>query len=248
MKTLRESLQDRILLLDGAMGSLIQTYGLKEEDFQGKLELAEGTRVQGNNDLLNLTRPDIISDIHRRYLEAGADIVTANTFNSQRISQAEYHCGHLVRQLNAEAVRLARQQAKTFSTADKPRYVIYVMLDEPTTTSYGGAIAAPVFQKVATRALAYSGYLPEVNFDLVSKPEPQPERKLTPAQLAQKKKDEIYLANLARYRAEKAKKEQEKEGPAVIIPPFAPLFSITLLKGQFSAYSRRAARCSSTTT
>ena len=105
--------------------------------------------------------------------------------------------------------------------ADKPRYVIYVMLDEPTTTGYGGAIAAPVFQKVATRALAYSGYLPEVNFDLVSKPQPEPERKLTPAQEAQRRKDEIYLANLARYRAEKAKKEQEKEGPAAA-PSFDP--------------------------
>lgn len=103
--------------------------------------------------------------------------------------------------------------------ADKPRYVIYVMLDEPTTTGYGGAIAAPVFQKVATRALAYSGYLPEVNFDLVSKPAPPVERKLTPAQEAQRKKDEIYLANLARYRAEQNKK-LEKERDAA--PSFDP--------------------------
>ncbi|MBQ2045288.1 MAG: homocysteine S-methyltransferase family protein, partial [Bacteroidaceae bacterium] len=68
MKTLSESLQDRILLLDGAMGSLIQTYGLTEKDFRGSLNLPEGTNVQGNNDLLSLTRPDVISDIHRRYL------------------------------------------------------------------------------------------------------------------------------------------------------------------------------------
>lgn len=149
MKTLRESLQDRILLLDGAMGSLIQTYGLKEEDFQGKLELAEGTRVQGNNDLLNLTRPDIISDIHRRYLEAGADIVTANTFNSQRISQAEYHCGHLVRQLNAEAVRLARQQAKTFSTADKPRYVIATMGPTGKSLSISPDVNDPAYRSIS---------------------------------------------------------------------------------------------------
>lgn len=91
--------------------------------------------------------------------------------------------------------------------ADKPRYVIYVMLDEPTTTGYGGAIAAPVFQKVASRTLAYSGYLPDVTFALA---EQEKERKLTPAQKAQREKDAIYLANLAKYRAEKARKERER--------------------------------------
>lgn len=90
--------------------------------------------------------------------------------------------------------------------ADDPRYVIYVMLDEPTTTGYGGAIAAPVFQKVATRTLAYHGYLPDASAMPAPKEKP---RKLTPAQLAQKKKDDIYLANLAKYRAEQAKKHQE---------------------------------------
>ncbi|MBQ4615656.1 MAG: PASTA domain-containing protein [Mailhella sp.] len=97
--------------------------------------------------------------------------------------------------------------------ADKPRYVIYVMLDEPTTTGYGGAIAAPVFQKVATRTLAFSGDLPANTADLQEKGKKAKEkaRKLTPAQLAQKKKDEIYLANLAKYRAAQAKKAQELE-------------------------------------
>ncbi len=91
--------------------------------------------------------------------------------------------------------------------ADNPRYVIYVMLDEPTTTGYGGAIAAPVFQKVASRTLAYNGYLPDVTFAMA---EQEQEKKLTPAQKAQRKKDAIYLANLAKYRAEKAKKERER--------------------------------------
>ncbi len=91
--------------------------------------------------------------------------------------------------------------------ANDPRFVIYVMLDEPTTTGYGGAIAAPVFQKVASRTLAYSGYLPDVTFSMA---EQAREKALTPAQLAQKKKDAIYLANLAKYRAEKAKKERER--------------------------------------
>ena len=91
--------------------------------------------------------------------------------------------------------------------ADNPRYVIYVMLDEPTTTGYGGAIAAPVFQKVASRTLAYNGYLPDVTFAMAEKAR---EEKLTPAQKAQREKDAIYLANLAKYRAEKAKKERER--------------------------------------
>lgn len=91
--------------------------------------------------------------------------------------------------------------------ADKPRYVIYVMLDEPSTTGYGGAIAAPVFQKVASRTLAYNGYLPDVTFAMAEK---EKERKLTPAQRAQRKKDAVYLANLAKYRAEKARKEREQ--------------------------------------
>ena len=96
--------------------------------------------------------------------------------------------------------------------ADKPRYVIYVMLDEPTTTGYGGAIAAPVFQKVATRTLAFSGDLPANTADLKEKKKVEKPRKLTPAQLAQKKKDEIYLANLAKYRAaQQAKKEAEEK-------------------------------------
>jgi len=92
--------------------------------------------------------------------------------------------------------------------ADKPRYVIYVMLDEPTTTGYGGAIAAPVFQKVATRTLAFSGDLPANTADLKEKKKEKP-RKLTPAQLAQKKKDEIYLANLAKYREAQEKKKAQ---------------------------------------
>ena len=96
--------------------------------------------------------------------------------------------------------------------ADKPRYVIYVMLDEPTTTGYGGAIAAPVFQKVATRTLAFSGDLPANTADIKEKPKKEKPRRLTPAQLAQKKKDEIYLANLAKYRAaQQAKKEAEEK-------------------------------------
>ncbi len=108
--------------------------------------------------------------------------------------------------------------------ADSPRYVIYVMLDEPTTTGYGGAIAAPVFQKVATRTLAYSGYLPDVTFAMEStkKPAPAP-KKLTRAQLAQQKKDEIYLANREKYRLEKERRQ--RENPAVAKASQVPVSS-----------------------
>ena len=89
MPTLQEAIKARILLLDGAMGTLIQTYGLEEADLRGAQFADIEGQQKGNNDLLTLTRPDVIADIHRRYLEAGADIITTNTFNAQRISMAD---------------------------------------------------------------------------------------------------------------------------------------------------------------
>ena len=89
--TLRQAVAERILLLDGAMGTMIQTYGLGEADFRGELFPDIPCQMMGNNDVLSLTRPDVILDIHRRYLQAGADIITTNTFSSQRISMADSH-------------------------------------------------------------------------------------------------------------------------------------------------------------
>lgn len=103
-----------VLLLDGAMGTMIQSYNLSEEDFRGERFRDVPGQMMGNNDILCLTRPDVIKDIHRRYLEAGANIITANTFSSQSISMVDYHCEHLVRELNVEAVRLARESVKEF--------------------------------------------------------------------------------------------------------------------------------------
>ena len=91
MKNLREIVKEKILILDGAMGTEIQKYNLTEEDFRGERFRDLPGMMKGNNDMLNITRPDVISDIYRRYLEAGADIITANTFSCQRISQADYH-------------------------------------------------------------------------------------------------------------------------------------------------------------
>ena len=120
---LRDNIKDRILILDGAMGTMIQGYHLTEQDFRGNLELLQMLNYQGNNDMLNLSRPDIIEDIHRRYLEVGADIISTNTFSAQRISQADYHMESFSRDIAYAGAKLARKCADEYSTADKPRYV-----------------------------------------------------------------------------------------------------------------------------
>lgn len=120
---LRDNIKDRILILDGAMGTMIQGYNLTEKDFRGNLELLQMLNYQGNNDMLNLSRPDLIEDIHRRYLEVGADIISTNTFSAQRISQADYHMESFSRDIAYAGAKLARKCADEYSTADKPRYV-----------------------------------------------------------------------------------------------------------------------------
>lgn len=123
MKNLREIVKEKILILDGAMGTEIQKYNLTEEDFRGERFRDLPGMMKGNNDMLNITRPDVISDIYRRYLEAGADIITANTFSCQRISQADYHLENCAREMAFEGARLARIECDKFSTPDKPRFV-----------------------------------------------------------------------------------------------------------------------------
>ncbi len=120
---LRDNIKDRILILDGAMGTMIQGYNLTEKDFRGNLELLQMLNYQGNNDMLNLSRPDIIEDIHRRYLEVGADIISTNTFSAQRVSQADYHLESFSRDIAYAGAKLARKCADEYSTTDKPRYV-----------------------------------------------------------------------------------------------------------------------------
>ena len=118
-----EALKDRILVLDGAMGTMIQRYALAEADFRGTLLTEHPQQLKGNNDLLVLTRPDVIRDIHSRYLAAGADIIETCTFNANAISQGEYGCAHLCADINRAAAKLAREVADSYSTPDKPRYV-----------------------------------------------------------------------------------------------------------------------------
>lgn len=115
--------REKILILDGAMGTMIQDCELKEDDFRGELFKDYQGQLRGNNDVLNLTRPDVIKTIHRKYLAAGADIISTNTFSSQRVSQADYHLADQSRALNLEGARLAREAADEFSTEAWPRFV-----------------------------------------------------------------------------------------------------------------------------
>ncbi len=165
MKTLNEAIRERILLLDGAMGTLIQTYGLEEKDFRGTLSIGNGVRVKGNNDLLTLTRPDVILDIHNRYLKAGADIITACTFSSQRVSQAEYGCDHLVKALNTEAIRLARQAADAFSTPEKPRFVVATVGPTGKALSMSPDVSNPAFRAISYDEL-YEAYSEQIEAQL----------------------------------------------------------------------------------
>ena len=124
---LQQLLKQRILLLDGAMGTMIQGYKLNETDYRGQRFANHPCDVKGNNDLLVLTRPEIISQIHRDYLAAGADILETNTFNATAIAMADYQMAHLVAEINLEAARLARAAADQFSTPEQPRFVAGVL-------------------------------------------------------------------------------------------------------------------------
>ena len=125
MKTLHELLANRILILDGAMGTMIQRHKLTEADFRGERFRDHAKDLRGNSDLLVLTQPEIIGSIHREYLEAGADIIETNTFTSTVIAQADYGLESLVRELNVQGARLAKAAAEewTAKTPDRPRFV-----------------------------------------------------------------------------------------------------------------------------
>ncbi|MCH5174417.1 MAG: methionine synthase [Prevotellaceae bacterium] len=123
---IHDIIKERILILDGAMGTMIQQYGLTEEDFRGERFKEWECQMKGNNEILCLTRPDVIEDIHRKYLDAGADLITACTFSSQRVSMADYHMGDYCRELNLAGVAIARRLADEYTkkTPEKPRFVL----------------------------------------------------------------------------------------------------------------------------
>ena len=121
MTAIEKQLQDHILVLDGAMGTMIQRYPLEEVDFRGERFASHVSSLKGNNDLLNITRPDIIFEIHKEYLAAGADIIETNTFSGTTIAQADYHLEEAVYDINFQGAKLARDAADLFR--DKPRFV-----------------------------------------------------------------------------------------------------------------------------
>src|SRR6056297_533361 len=122
-QTLTDLLSQRILLLDGAMGTMIQRHDLTEDDFRGGRFAGVDDDLKGNNDLLSITQPDLIRDIHRAYLRAGSDIIETNTFSSTSIAQADYNLQDAATDMNVASARLAREAADEFSTPDQPRFV-----------------------------------------------------------------------------------------------------------------------------
>ena len=139
---------ERILLLDGAMGTMIQRYHLTEKDFRGERFANHTHDLQGNNDLLCLTRPDVIEEIHREYLNAGADILETNTFSGTSIAQADYGMESVVYELNRQAARIARKAADSFSTPEKPRFVAGAMGPTNRTASISPDVNNPGFRAV----------------------------------------------------------------------------------------------------
>ena len=147
---LLRALQERILVLDGAMGTVIQGYGLEEEDFRGDRFRDHPEALQGANDLLSLTRPHVIREIHERYLEAGADLIETNTFNAQAISLADYRLEEVAHELNVAAARLAREAADAWTarTPEKPRFVVGILGPTNRTASLSPDVNDPAFRAV----------------------------------------------------------------------------------------------------
>ena len=156
--TLHAAASRRILVLDGAMGTEVQRRGLEEDDFRNDdLRDHEG-QLAGNNDLLSLTRSDVVADIHRSYLEAGADIICTNTFSSTAVAQAEYGLAHLVPELNRESARIARRVADEAATPDRPRFVAGSIGPTNVTLSMSPRVEDPGYRALdfATLADAYA--------------------------------------------------------------------------------------------
>ena len=156
IELLRKILNERILILDGAMGTMIQRHNLSEEDFRSERFKEHSSNLKGNNDLLSLTQPKIIKEIHREYLAAGADIIETNTFNSTSISQADYKTESLIYELNYESARLAKEAAEEFTKAepDKPRFVAGALGPTSKTLSMSPDVNDPGYRAVTFDEMA----------------------------------------------------------------------------------------------
>ncbi|WP_216679670.1 methionine synthase [Hymenobacter siberiensis] len=159
---LPEILRQRLLILDGAMGTMIQRHPLTEEDFRGARFADHPKPLRGNNDLLSLTRPDIIKGIHAEYFAAGADMVETNTFSGTTIAQADYGLEHVVYELNYESARLAREAADEYSTPERPRFVAGAVGPTNRTASLSPDVNRPGYRAVTFDELA-TAYLEQVH-------------------------------------------------------------------------------------
>lgn len=150
MTDIKKILEERILVLDGAMGTMIQRYKLEEEDFRNKDLLNHPNPLKGNNDLLALTRPDVLSEIHKAYFEAGADIAETNTFSGTTIAQADYGLEDFVYSINLESAKIAREVADDFTkrNPEKPRFVAGAMGPTNRTASISPDVNDPGFRAV----------------------------------------------------------------------------------------------------
>lgn len=159
MTLIEEQLKKRILVLDGAMGTMLQRYGFREEDFRGERFKDWNQPLQGNNDMLVLTQPEAIAQIHAQYLEAGADIIETNTFSSTSVGMAEYGMEDFVKELNLEAARIAKREAEkyTLRNPEKPRFVAGSIGPTNKTASMSPDVNDPGFRAVDfdTLRLAY---------------------------------------------------------------------------------------------
>ena len=156
MHPLQTIARERILILDGAMGSMLQEYRLDEAGYRGARFADWEHPLKGNNDLLNLTQPQIVEEIHAKYFAAGADIVETNTFNAQTVSMADYGMESLVRELNLAGAQLARKAADAYSTPDKPRFVAGAIGPTNRTLSLSPDVNRPAYRAITFDELATS--------------------------------------------------------------------------------------------
>jgi 5-methyltetrahydrofolate--homocysteine methyltransferase len=157
-KKLREIMSERILILDGAMGTMIQKLNLSEDDYRNDELMGRPLPLKGNHDILNLTRPDILINIHSEFLDVGSDIITTNTFNSTRISQSEYKCEDLVSRLNFAGAKIARETADKYSSPEKPRFVAGDLGPTSRTLSISPDVENPAYRNVEFTELADNYY------------------------------------------------------------------------------------------
>ncbi|MBZ8142717.1 5-methyltetrahydrofolate--homocysteine methyltransferase [Rubrivivax gelatinosus] len=152
-QALAELLPRRIVVIDGAMGTMIQRYKLGEADFRNEALREHAKDLKGNNDLLSITRPEVIREIHAKYLAAGADIIETNTFGATSIAQEDYALAHLAREMNLASARVAREAADAAATPDKPRFVAGALGPTPRTASISPDVNDPGARNVTFDAL-----------------------------------------------------------------------------------------------